>query len=105
MLDPKYIREHAQQVKENCAKRNVKVDVDRFLDLDEERLELTRAVEALRAERNTVAAAVKGATDRDALVAKGKALKDEITTKEAELAEKEGEWKSILLQIPNLTHP
>jgi seryl-tRNA synthetase len=83
----------------------VKVDVDRFLGLDGERLELTRAVEALRAERNTVAAAVKNATDREALVAKGKALKDEITAKETELAEKEGEWKSILLQIPNLTHP
>lgn len=105
MLDPKYIREHAVEVKENCARRNVKVDVDRFLALDVERLELTRSVESLRAERNTVAAAVKGATDRDALVAKGKALKDEITVKETELAEKEGEWKSILLQIPNLTHP
>ncbi|MEO5927303.1 MAG: serine--tRNA ligase [Patescibacteria group bacterium] len=105
MLDPKYIREHAAEVKKNCARRNVKVDLDRFLDLDVERLELTRSVEALRAERNSVAAAVKGATDRDALVAKGKALKDDITAKEAELAEKEGEWKSILLQIPNLTHP
>lgn len=107
MLDPKYIREHAAEVKQNCERRNVHVDVDRFLQLDEERLSRTRDVEALRAERNTVANQMKSvsADDREALIAKGKALKDEIASKEQELSDLEGEWKTIALQIPNMTHP
>jgi seryl-tRNA synthetase len=107
MLDPKYIREHAAEVKQNCERRNVRVDLDRFLQLDEERLSRTRDVEALRAERNTVANQMKSvsADDREALIAKGKTLKDEIASKEQELSDLEGEWKTILLQIPNMTHP
>jgi seryl-tRNA synthetase len=107
MLDPKYVREHAEEVKANCVRRNISVDVDRLVALDEKRLELLRAAEALRAERNTVADAMKSvaASEREALIAKGKALKDDIATKEAQLSELEGEWKSLMLQIPNRTHP
>jgi len=107
MLDPKYIREHAEEVKANCARRNISVDVDRFVALDEKRLELMRAAEGLRAERNAVADAMKSidASGREALIAKGKALKDDIASKEAELSELEGEWKALILQIPNRTHP
>lgn len=108
MLDPKYIREHAAEIKENCAKRHVNVDIDMFLRLDEERLGLLREIEALRAERNTVANEMKSVQDkthRETLIARGKALKDDVALKEATLAEHEGEWKMLALQIPNLTHP
>jgi seryl-tRNA synthetase len=107
MLDPKYIREHAAEVQKNCERRNVRVDVHRFVELDEQRLSLTREVEALRAERNTVAQQMKSAAagDRDALIAKGKSLKDDIASKEQQLSDLEGEWKVMLLQIPNMTHP
>lgn len=108
MLDPKYIREHASEVKKNVKKRHVDVDIDAFLRLDEERLDLMRAIEALRAERNSVANEMKSASgkdERETLIAKGKRLKDDIAEQEASLAAREGEWKTILLQIPNLTHP
>lgn len=107
MLDPKFIREHAEDVRRNCERRGVDVDVDAFVRLDEERLALIQRVEALRAERNAVANDVKtaDASSRDALVTRGKRLKDEIAVREASLSETEAAWKSLLLQIPNMTHP
>lgn len=108
MLDPKYIREHAAEVKKNCKRRNVPVDVGAFMELDEERLKLIQKIESLRAERNTVAEqmkSVKDKTERETLIAKGKGLKDDVVEKETVLSAKEGEWKALLLQIPNMTHP
>lgn len=108
MLDPKLIREHGRKVKANVERRNVDVDVDAFLRLDGERLALIRDIEILRAERNSVAEKMKmiqEKDDRDFLIAKGKKLKDEIAQKETALDGTEGEWKSLLLQIPNMTHP
>ena len=107
MLDPKFIREHAKEVKKNCERRNVAVDVDDFLALDEKRRELITSVESLRAERNVVANAMKTAKkdEREALIAKGKALKDEVASKETALEESEVPWKTALMSFPNMTHP
>lgn len=107
MLDPKFIREHAEEVKENARKRKAEVAIDVFLGLENARLELTRRIEALRVERNGVAERMKSARaeERDELIAKGKTLKDEIAALEADLTAREGEWKELLLKIPNMTHP
>jgi seryl-tRNA synthetase len=108
MLDPKYIREHSDEVKKNCALRQVEVDLDHFLKVDAEKMSLMQEVELLRVERNTVAgemASVKEKGDRETLIAKGKKLKDDITAKGVKLGELEGEWSSLLLKIPNMSHP
>ncbi len=108
MLDPKYIREHAADVRENCRRRNSSADVDAWLELDARRLKSLKEVEAVRAERNAVAESMKGAQtpeERDPLIARGKALKDELAVKESGLAELEIGWKELLLSFPNLTHP
>ncbi len=107
MLDPKYIREHAEEVKENCHWRNVKVDVDAWLKADAERLELMRVVEELRANRNAVAEKMKSATpeERPNLIEEGKRLKDELAVKESSLEPLDSAWKAGLMAFPNLTHP
>lgn len=108
MLDPKYIREHADEVKNNCKRRQVEIDIDAFIKLDAERLKLVREIEVMREERNIIAkdmASVREKDDRETLMAKGKKLKDDIAAKEDNLGELEGEWKALLIRIPNLTHP
>lgn len=106
MLDPKYIREHVEEVRANCVKRHVTVDVDAWLALDERRLALMQESEVLRAERNTIADSMKQpGADREAGIARGKEVKDAITVKESALKEVEGEWKALLLSFPNQTHP
>lgn len=105
MIDPKFIREHADEVKKNCAARNVKVDIGGLLKLDKAYLALLQEAEALRAERNQVASAMQTTKDKKALVEKGKKIKESLTEKEKELEEVEVKRHALLMQIPNLTHP
>ena len=107
MLDPKYIREHADEVRENAKNRGVSVDIDAWLALDQDRLVLLQEVEALRAKRNAVADSMKSASPeaRPKLIEEGKMLKDEVAVKETGLERVDAEWKSELLRFPNLTYP
>ena len=40
MLDIKFIRQNPEEVKEGCQKKRVKVDIDRFLEIDRQRKEV-----------------------------------------------------------------
>jgi len=107
MLDPKYIREHVAEVKENVRRRGVNVDVDAFLMLDESRRACLQEVEHLRMERNAIAEKMKSASqeDRPGLIEAGKNMKEILGQKEAQLTKEDELWKTLLLQIPNQTHP
>ena len=107
MLDPKYIREHADEVCENAKNRGVSVDIDAWLALDQDRLVLLQEVETLRAKRNVVADSMKSASPeaRPKLIEEGKMLKDEVAVKETGLERIDAEWKNELLRFPNLTYP
>lgn len=52
MLDMKFIREHADEVKENLKNRHNPFDVDEVLKLDEKRRALLQDTEALKSQRN-----------------------------------------------------
>jgi len=100
MLDIKYIRENPEKVKENNKNRGVKVDVDRFLELDNKRAELIKEVDILRAEKNKF----KGKpTDKELAELKKTKEKEEKLAKE--LGKIEKEWSTIWKSIPNITHP
>lgn len=107
MLDIKFIREHAEAVKQNCEKRRVKIDLDAFLSLDQERLELLKEVEMMRRERNDVAEKMKKASaeERPALIEQGKRLKEELIGKEEKLETLSKQCLELQLSIPNMTHP
>lgn len=101
MIDIKFIRDNIKIIKDNCQKRNVKVDVDLLLKLDEERRLLLKQVEGLRAERKQGS---KGKPSPEEIT-KMREMGDSIKNLEKELAEVDTKYKEILLQIPNLTHP
>lgn len=107
MLDPKFIREHAKDVKKACANKRMDIDVDAWLKLDAERLTLLKNAEAIRGKRNAVAEQMKSASnaDRPGLIDQGKKLKDDLTGAEASLSEADAEWMRILMSIPNVLHP
>ncbi|MCW1892022.1 MAG: serine--tRNA ligase [Candidatus Uhrbacteria bacterium] len=107
MLDIKFIREHADIVKKNCEDRNMRVDIDALLRVDAARLDLLKEVELLRKERNEIADVMKSASpdQRPAFIERGKALKESLAVKEADLVAAEGEWLTLLLQVPNIASP
>jgi len=54
MLDIKIIRANPDSVKDNIKKRNLSLDLDKFLEIDAEKLELIVKVDELRAIKNKV---------------------------------------------------
>jgi seryl-tRNA synthetase len=112
VLDLKYILANTDAVIKNCRDRNVPADVvddlDQAVALESERKSLLQEVEATRRRQNEVAQATgkeKDAEKRNALVAEGKALKADVSTREERLKSLDADIKAKLARVPNLTHP
>lgn len=102
MLDIKYIREHAEEVKKNCENRGANpLDVGSVLELDIDRRSLIVTVEDYKAKLN------KGSKTKPTAeeIAQLKLIKEDLMRKEALLSEKEEMYFEVLKRIPNLTHP
>jgi seryl-tRNA synthetase len=100
MLDATYIREHADEVKANC--RN------RVVHLDGERKRLAQETQQVQQRQNEVAKSTgkeKDAAKRQALVEEGKQLKAKVGDLEKQLKQIEADLRTVLLTIPNLSHP
>jgi len=63
MLDKRFILENSQTVQENCNRRGVKVDVDRFVDLESQRRKLQAEIEELSRLANQVSKSIGQAKD------------------------------------------
>lgn len=96
MLDAQYIREHSDEVRKATERKLMDAGmVDSWLEIDAEYREKLQAVEALRAERNTLTK-----DDRE----RGKALKKELKELEQSLGDLEQQRQAVQMQIPNLVH-
>lgn len=108
MLDLKFVLSNVDAVKQNCTRRNVKVNVNHLVSLDQERLTLLKDVEDVRRQQNENAAAMKGKLppeEREKLISKGKELKQKASEEEDKLNTIAKEVDILLRQIPNMTHP
>ncbi len=93
MLDIKFIRENPEKVKEACAKKQVKVDVDLFLELDKKTRDLQQQIDVLRSEKNKL-----GKEDQE----KGKEIKEKLKTLEENFNKTHKERSIIYNKIPNI---
>ena len=98
MLDINFIRENIDVVKKGVGDKGYSVDlIDKLLEIDQKRRELITKVDLLRQQRNEIAA------KKD--IESGKKIKEELQEIEPELGELEKEFKTLLLQIPNIPSP
>lgn len=106
MLDIQFIRENPQKVKEAAEHKNIVVDIDKLLTLDEKRRELLQGVEKLRKARNETAAQMKslgsGGQPSPELIAEGKRIKESLGELEAQLEPTESEYLTLLKAVPNI---
>ena len=102
MLDVKFIRENLELVEKSTREKGYKTDVKEVLRLDDEKKAILGEVEALRARRNEIAASMKGGKPDVALIAEGKAVKEELSVKEQALESAETEVRELLKKIPNV---
>jgi seryl-tRNA synthetase len=108
MLDRKFVLDRPDQVAENCRRRGVAVDVDRFVELEVERRAKQLEVERLNRDANEVAKSIgkaKDESERESRKAEGRRLREAVTALQAELEQLAVQSDEILKRIPNLTHP
>ncbi|KKU81083.1 MAG: Serine-tRNA ligase, partial [Parcubacteria group bacterium GW2011_GWA2_47_8] len=96
MLDIKYIRENPEKVKEACKNKQVVCDVDRILQLDQERRKFLQDIEALQARQNKLSKAD---------IAEAKGIKQQIKAQEPALKNIEDGLSTLLLEVPNVPLP
>jgi seryl-tRNA synthetase len=80
MLDPKFIKENIDLVRDGIKKKKSKVNLDRFLELDELKRKLQQEFEEKRAEQNKISKEISQAQaeEREKLIAEVSILKKEI---------------------------
>ena len=108
MLDRKFILENAEAVIKNCAHRNVSVDVDKFIELEQYRKSLQQDLEKLQTEANTVSKSIgqaKSESEREAKKEEGRILREQSADVKTKLDAAESELESIQRLIPNMSHP
>lgn len=109
MLDLKYIRANADLVRQGIEAKNEKGDVDRILQLDEQRRAYIFKVEELKKQRNENSAQVskykKEGRDASPLIESTKAISAEIKQLDEQVKEVEAALNESLSRVPNMPHP
>lgn len=106
MLDLKFIRENLEVVKNKLSQRNLEIDLDHVIEIDQKRREMIQEVETLRNERNKVseiiAASKKQKKDASTEIFRMKEVSQKIKEVDAKLEEIEASLRDLLLRIPNI---
>ncbi|MBI4250776.1 serine--tRNA ligase [Candidatus Uhrbacteria bacterium] len=105
MLDIKFIREQKEAVEHAIKVKGVRLDLSHLLILADQRSELMRKTENLRAEKNTNSEEIQKATSpesRAPIIERGKQIKEELHALEQELRTVEKEYDALMLLVPNI---
>ncbi|EKE27714.1 MAG: hypothetical protein ACD_3C00165G0003 [uncultured bacterium (gcode 4)] len=102
MLDIRFIRENAEKVKLAAVQKNLKVDIDLLISIDDERRVLMQQIEVLRTRRNEIAQGAKTGKPTPEAIDEWKKIKDDIAILEAKLAEVEWAYMDIMVKVPTI---
>jgi len=111
MLDMKWVREHAEEVRAAVRNKGIRLSVDELLARDEERRRLKRDTDVLRERRNRLSNEI-GRLMKDKRRDEAEAIRSETKTVNAKLAELEAELRDseerfgVLNElVPNVVSP
>lgn len=106
MLDPRFVRDNIDAVKEALKKRGYEFPLAHFLAIDEKRMSLMKEVEDLRNRRNVVSEEIgrlkKQKADAGPQLEEMKTVSDKIKSLDEGLRALENETRALLLTIPNI---
>ena len=105
MIDIKLVRENPAAYEAAAAAKNIKVDVRRLVVLDDQIRAAKSAAEALRVERNTIAAQAKSGKPTPEAIARGKEIKDALAAADSALAPLEKDFMDIMVRMPTIPSP
>ncbi len=103
MLDLSFLRENPEKVRRGAARKRIAFDVDKALALDEERRRLVTARENAKAEQNRLQKQVPtlAGDAKKEVIARLKAIKEEVARHEAAVAPAEAALDACLREAPN----
>ncbi len=106
MLDPRFVRDNVEAVKEALKKRGYEFPLQEFLSIDARRMTVMREAEELRNRRNTVSEEIgrlkRQKADAATQLEEMKAVSDRIKSLDDALRGLEEDTKALLLTIPNI---
>lgn len=102
MLDIKFIRENLEEVKKAAKNKNIDLDLNRLVEIDEEKRRLIKEIDDLRAQRNELAYSAGGARPTDEQITQGKKIKEKISNLEEELKIKNSEFEELMVKVPTI---
>lgn len=104
MLDIKFIRENLDIVKLAAQKKNISIDLDHLISVDDSRRTIMARMEEKKAEQNKLGEQVPGASDseRPGLIGQLSTIKTEVQAAEEELKPVMEEWQALMLQVPQV---
>jgi len=109
MLDLAFIRSNPDIVKEAARVKNNTIDVNYLLEIDRQVTTLQRQMEEMRAAQNRLSKSIQNAGKdkalRDALIAEGKQLAEQIKSLEPRLNTLLEERQQLLYLVPNIPDP
>ncbi|MEZ5358030.1 MAG: serine--tRNA ligase [Candidatus Zixiibacteriota bacterium] len=109
MLDIKVIRDNPDLVKQACANKNDKADIDAIIALDNQRKALLTESETLRAEQNKasqeIAKVKKTGGDATQAIADMKNVSTRISELNGKVREVEEQLAAAMLRVPNIPDP
>lgn len=102
MLDINYIRDNRQKVEDAIKNKGYTIDLDEILQLDDTRKELSQKTDVLRQERNQISSQMKNGQPDQALISRGKEIKQELSSLEEKLSSVESDFLAKLKTVPNV---
>ena len=105
MLDLRFIRENLEAVRQNCTNRNLEIDLDRLVELDELRRGLIAKQQSVRERHNELSKAIKGRRPSKEERELGRELKEQSGELEEQLQSTLAELEELHFLVPNMTHP
>lgn len=102
MLDINYIRDNRQKVEDAIKNKGYTIDLDEILQLDDARKELSQKTDILRQERNQISSQMKNGQPDQALISRGKKIKQELSFLEEKLSSVESDFLAKLKTVPNV---
>ncbi len=107
MIDPKYIVQNPEAVKEAARKKHSKFDVDHFIEVDEKRRKLLAEIEGIRAKKNAASEQIQKLTgdEKKRAIEDMRAVGSDEKRLDEEMNRLNEEWKGLLLRAPGLISP
>lgn len=103
MIDLKAVRANPEKMKENIQKRNLKVDLEAFLEMDRKIIQLNQEIDALKAEKNNFSKLLPTLSneEKQTKLSEMKALWEQEKNLSETLKSIQEEYNSILYRLPN----